>query len=217
MARVLCPFIYLFIYLFIFFVFLRPHPQHMEVPRLGVESELHLLPCTIGTATWDPSHVCDLHHSSRQGRTLKPLSEARDRTSILMDIVGFITAEPHWELLHSLLEKRLSSRSAPPLQTRMCTLAPSSLGTSQRQKGQTGRDSKAQAQGMPQGSFCYLETTWEKCCLKPSLPLGCILGRPRGQDLCGSSALLVPGQGRKRHSWCRVRKGITWLGHSQKA
>ena len=28
----------LFIYLFI--VFLGPHPQHMEVPRLGVKSEL---------------------------------------------------------------------------------------------------------------------------------------------------------------------------------
>ena len=36
-------FIYLFIYLFIYFVFLplrEPLPQHMEVPRLGVESEL---------------------------------------------------------------------------------------------------------------------------------------------------------------------------------
>ena len=28
------------LYLFIF-VFLGPHPWHMEVPRLGVESELH--------------------------------------------------------------------------------------------------------------------------------------------------------------------------------
>ena len=31
----------------------------MEVPRLGVESELQLL----ATATWDLSHICDLHHS----------------------------------------------------------------------------------------------------------------------------------------------------------
>ena len=28
------------IYLLIYSVFLGPHPQHMEVPRLGVESEL---------------------------------------------------------------------------------------------------------------------------------------------------------------------------------
>ena len=32
--------IYLFIYVFIYFVFLGPNPQHMEVPRLVVESEL---------------------------------------------------------------------------------------------------------------------------------------------------------------------------------
>ena len=43
------------------------------------------------TATLDPSHVCNLHHSSRQRWILNPLSEARDRTCILMDAVGFIT------------------------------------------------------------------------------------------------------------------------------
>ena len=30
----------------------------MAVPRLGVESELQLLTCTITTATQDPSRVC---------------------------------------------------------------------------------------------------------------------------------------------------------------
>ena len=34
-----------------FLVFLGPHPQHMEVPRLGVESELQLLARTTATAT----------------------------------------------------------------------------------------------------------------------------------------------------------------------
>jgi len=33
----------------------------------------------------DPSHVCDLHHSSRQCRILNPLSEAKDQTQVLMD------------------------------------------------------------------------------------------------------------------------------------
>ena len=33
----------------------------------------------------DPSHICDLHHSSQQGQILNPLSEAKDRTCILMD------------------------------------------------------------------------------------------------------------------------------------
>ena len=32
----------------------------------------------------DPSHVCDLHHSSQQHRILNPLCEARDRTRNLM-------------------------------------------------------------------------------------------------------------------------------------
>ena len=32
----------------------------------------------------DPSHICDLHHSSRQCRILNPLSKARDRTHNLM-------------------------------------------------------------------------------------------------------------------------------------
>ena len=52
----------------------------MEVPRLGVKLELQLLTYTPATATPDPSHVCDLHHSSRQRWILNLLSEARDRT-----------------------------------------------------------------------------------------------------------------------------------------
>jgi len=57
----------------------------MEVPRLGVESELQLPVYTTATATGDPSHICNLHHSSGQCQTLNPLSEARDRTRTLMD------------------------------------------------------------------------------------------------------------------------------------
>ena len=65
---------YLFIYLFIFVcVFSGLYLWHMEVPRLGVKLE----PATaIGTP--DPSHVCDLHHSSWQHQILKPLRKARD-------------------------------------------------------------------------------------------------------------------------------------------
>ena len=68
---------FLFIYLF---CFLGPHWQYVEVPRLGVQSELQLPSYTTATATWDPSHGCSLHHSSRQHSILNPLSEARDRT-----------------------------------------------------------------------------------------------------------------------------------------
>ena len=48
-----------------FFFFLGPHLWHMEVSRLGVESELQLLAYAPATATPDPSCVCNLHHSSQ--------------------------------------------------------------------------------------------------------------------------------------------------------
>ena len=70
---------------FLCFCFLGPHPQHMEIPSLEVKLELRLPAYTTATAMWDLSHVRDLHHSSRQCRIPNPLSEARDRTHILMD------------------------------------------------------------------------------------------------------------------------------------
>ena len=66
-----------------FFLFLGPHLRHTEVPRLGVKLELKL-PAT-ATATWDLSHILDLHHSSRQCWILNPLSDARDQTCVLRD------------------------------------------------------------------------------------------------------------------------------------
>ena len=74
-----------FFFFFFFFVFLGPHPQHVEVPRLEVESELQLLAYTTAIATKDPSHVCDLHHSSGQRQILNPPSKARDQTCVLKE------------------------------------------------------------------------------------------------------------------------------------
>ena len=46
--------IYIYIYIFFFFsFFLRPHPQHMEGPRLGGQLELQLLTYATATATSD--------------------------------------------------------------------------------------------------------------------------------------------------------------------
>ena len=67
-----------FFFLSLSFVFLGPHPLHMEVPRLGVQLELQLPAYTTAPATPDPSRVCDLHHSSQHHQILKPLSEARE-------------------------------------------------------------------------------------------------------------------------------------------
>ena len=76
--------IFIFVFLFLFCFFLGQHPWHMEVPRLGVESELQLLAYTTDTATQDLSCVCNLQNSSRQCRILNPLSKARDQTQNLM-------------------------------------------------------------------------------------------------------------------------------------
>ena len=57
----------------------------MEVPRLGVESELQLLAYTTATAMPDLSLVCNLHHSSGQHWILNPLIEAGDQTCVLMN------------------------------------------------------------------------------------------------------------------------------------
>ena len=59
--------------------------QHMEVPRLGVESELQLLAYATATAIQDPRHVCNLHHSSWQHQIPDPLSKARIKPEFLMD------------------------------------------------------------------------------------------------------------------------------------
>ena len=68
-----------------FLLFLVPHLQYMEVPRLGVELELQLLTYITATAMWDPSRFCGLNLSPQQHRILNPLSKARDQTRILMD------------------------------------------------------------------------------------------------------------------------------------
>ena len=73
-----------FLYFFGLFVFLGPHPRHLEVPRLGIESELQPLAYTRAIAMPDPSCIFDLHHSSRQRRIHNPLSKARDQTCNLM-------------------------------------------------------------------------------------------------------------------------------------
>ena len=59
------------------------HLQCMEVPRLGVKSELQ--PPVYTTATTDPSHICSVRYSLWQRQIINPPIEARDRTLILMD------------------------------------------------------------------------------------------------------------------------------------
>ena len=62
----------------------------MEVPRLGVESELQRWASATATATLDPSSICKL-----QCLILNPLSESRDGTSILMDTIQVLNPLSH--------------------------------------------------------------------------------------------------------------------------
>ena len=79
---------FFFLFLFLFCI-VGPHLQHVEVPRLGVESEVQLPP--YATTTLDLSCVFNLRHSSWQCWILNPLS-TKDRTCIVMN------AEPRQEL-----------------------------------------------------------------------------------------------------------------------
>ena len=70
----------------------------MEVPRLGIKSELQLPAYTTATTTQDPSRVFDLYHSSRQRQILNPLREARDRTHNLMVPSRIRFHQAQWDL-----------------------------------------------------------------------------------------------------------------------
>ena len=73
----------IFYYCYYYLLF-KAAPEHMEFPRLGVQSELQLPAYTIAPATPDLSCVCDLHHDSWQCQIFNPLSEVRDQTRNLM-------------------------------------------------------------------------------------------------------------------------------------
>ena len=72
-------------FLFPFFFFFWLHLRHVEVSRLGVESELQRPAYATATAMLDPSCLYNLYHSLQQHRILNTLSEARDQTWFLMD------------------------------------------------------------------------------------------------------------------------------------
>ena len=73
------------IHSFFFFCLFRATLEAYGRFQARVESELEPLAFTTATATPDPSCICDLHHSSQPCQIRDPLSEARDRTHILMD------------------------------------------------------------------------------------------------------------------------------------
>ena len=95
-------------FFFFFFGFFGPHPWHMEIPRLGVASELQLPAHATATATPDLSCMCNLHCSSRQRQILDPLSEAWDRTACSWMLVRSVSAASQQELPVPSLHTQLS-------------------------------------------------------------------------------------------------------------
>ena len=84
----------------------------MEIPSLGIKSELQLSAYTTAIAMRDPSHMCHLHHNSRQCQTPSPLNETRDWTHILMDTwIRFCcatTGTPNSLMLNYIFDRALS-------------------------------------------------------------------------------------------------------------
>ena len=101
-------------FLLLSFIFLGLPLWHMEVPRLGVHSELQLPAYTTATAMRDLSHTRNRDHSSRQHQILNPLSKARDRPSSSWILVRFVTADPWWELLQGLSAEERALRLQRP-------------------------------------------------------------------------------------------------------
>ena len=77
-----------------FFFFLGLYTQHMELSRLGVESELQLLTYATATATPDLSCIFNL-----QARSLTHRVGPEMEPEYSWTLVRFITTKPQWELL----------------------------------------------------------------------------------------------------------------------
>ena len=110
-------FIQEFLSFFLFFVLLGPNPRHMEVPRLGVKSQLWPLAYATAIATPDPSCVFDLHHSSDQCWILNPLSKSRDQICLLMDTSQVChhcatTGNPHPRIFRNIKEVEISQNKS---------------------------------------------------------------------------------------------------------
>ena len=90
-----CVYIYIFLSYYSYFHFQSHTCWHMEVPELGVESELQLLSCATATATQDLSCIHDLHCNLEQCWILNPLSETRGQTCILTETTQVFNSWSH--------------------------------------------------------------------------------------------------------------------------
>ena len=95
---------YLKPHFFSFYIsFLVLHHQHMEVPRVGVKSELQLPAYATARATRDLSCIFNLHHGNAAGSPTHWARPGIEPASSWL-LVGFVTAQPWQELRDTFLE-----------------------------------------------------------------------------------------------------------------
>ena len=82
---------YYIVFLFKFYYFLQPCLWHIEVPGLGIKSELQLLSYATATAILDLSCICNLCCGLRQRWILNPLREAGIKHTSSQILIGFLT------------------------------------------------------------------------------------------------------------------------------
>ena len=94
-------------HLWVFF-FLGPHLRQMEVPRLGVESELQLLAYITATATPDLSFIWDLHCSLQQHQSLTHRARPGIEPVSSWTLCWILNLLSHSENSHGFLRKVVS-------------------------------------------------------------------------------------------------------------
>ena len=93
------------------FVFLGPHLQRKEAPRLEVESELYLLIYAKVTATQDLRCICNIHHSSQQCQILNPRARQGIKYESSWMPVRFVSIEPQQKCWDSIVKKKTTGPS----------------------------------------------------------------------------------------------------------
>ena len=74
----------------LFFFFVGLHLQHMEVPRLGVQSKLRAPAYTTAAVSWDLSRVCNLTTAHSNARSLTHGARPGIKPETSWFLVGFI-------------------------------------------------------------------------------------------------------------------------------
>ena len=189
-------------FLLFFFFYLGLHLKHMEVCRLWVKSELQLPAYTTATAMWDPSQVCNLHHSSWQRQTLNPRARPGMEPATSWFLVGSVkTNAPRRErqdafysyLPSSWLIQNLLSEQ-PFLSARL----------------QTAPRTALKGEGRTKGWVCSLNSFSSSFVVQPSLFIfhssAFTVGlSPKSQCLCSEcfGTLLLSTNGRLKRLICQ--------------